>query len=193
MSEINLTNYVLYNKSRQNSVGKNKRVNYNQKRKKTLNKAFLGLAIAAMISTSAYFTIKDYEIFKVRSLVKEGRQIVYDNTNRTDNNLYYYYEIDKIAEALTKDPDNFDAKLYGVYKAIGYNDENKLEQMEKVVAEVGRIVKREQNTKIDYYEGFIHYLREKGFVNKENGEVDVNTYERSMDQQILKENEAKKR
>ena len=65
--------------------------------------------------------------------------------------------------------------------------------MEKVVAEVGRIVNREQNTKIDYYEGFIHYLREKGFVNKENGEVDVNTYERSMDQQILKENEAKKR
>ena len=54
-----------------------------------------------------------------------------------------------------------------------------------------RIVNREQNTKLIITK-VLSIIWEKGFVNKENGEVDVNTYERSMDQQILKENEAKK-
>lgn len=201
MKDDILNSKEMYERSREKSVGEDKKVRYVKMRKDEyiarLKTMFIVGSIAAIIATSGviygFSTLADmhHTSIIVAQQVGAGRQLVNENTKRTNDNQHYYYETFDIAMKLTEDPKNFDNNLYGVYSEIGYNKTNKLEQMEDVVSSVGGIVSsNKENIGINYYKDFTDYLVKKGFV-KEDGTIDLNAYEESIRNQMVKEAEIK--
>lgn len=201
MKDDILNSKEMYERSREKSVGEDKKVKYVKIRKDDytfrLKTMFIVGSIAAIIATSGviYGVNKVADMYHTSTVVAqqvgEGRQLVSENTKRTNDNQHYFYETFDIAMKLTEDPKNFDNNLYGVYNAIGYNKANKFEQMEDVVSKVGNIVSsNKEDLGINYYKDFTDYLEKKGFV-KEDGTVDLKAYEEAIRNQMVKEADIK--
>lgn len=188
----NSINRDIYERARHKSVGQDKKVAYVKMKKNFFKGLLLATAIATVITTSGfiYGGVKLVDKVNTDSIVYEqtelGRNLVYDNTHRTDDKQGYFYDIYDIAEELVKDNKNFDKNLYGVYSAIGYNRGNKFIKMEEVVSDIGHIVKNNQDLGINYYKDFTDYCIKKGFV-KEDGSIDLNAYENAIKEQIVRE------
>jgi hypothetical protein len=189
-NEINY--HQKYRKARSKSVGHAKKVKYVKVKTTALKRGALAIALATMIAISGiiYGGGKLIDTIQTTRIVYEateyGRNIVLQNTKRTANKQFFYYEIDDIATELLKDPENFDRNLYGVYSSIGYNETSQKDQIEKVVESVGNIAKLHPELGIDSYENFSDYCRQKGFV-KEDGSIDYEAYEKAMKELIVDE------
>lgn len=197
MKYKNINNRDLYENARQKSVGQKKPVKYIKVKTTALKRGAIILSIATIIAASgvalgvnkAYHEVKTSYV--VYDLVAEGRQLVYENTKRTADGQHYYYEIDDIARELVKEPENFDKNLYGVFSAIGYNRTSQLEQIQNVVAMVGQLVEHNPDLGVNYYKDFTDYCIKKGFVKKD-GTIDLEAYEKSIKELIVKEAEMQK-
>ena len=147
------------------------------KRKKPLARIFIAGALAGMLlSVPVYTTMNNIEISQTLEQTNDyATRLVNSNTHRTADNQGYYYDEEKIAEGLLKDPTMFDANVYGVYGHIGYNQSNRMEEMNQVMHWVSLLNKDEN---LVTYDNFEEYYREKGFVDKE-GNFDVKAFQKA--------------
>ena len=151
------------------------------KRKKALTRMFIAGAVAGMLlSVPVYATsnriMNKIEVSQTLEETNDyAMRLVNSNTHRTADNQGYYYDEEKIAEGLLKDPTMFDANVYGVYGHIGYNQSNRMEEMNQVMHWVSWLNKDEN---LVTYDNFEEYYRQKGFVDKE-GNFDVKAFQKA--------------
>ncbi len=184
----------MYERARKNSVGEEKKVRYVKMSKETyvarLKATFIAGAMIAVLATSALVygghalseNLNESKI--VREEISSYSQLVNNETHRTDDNQHYFYDTYDIASELTSDQENIDKGIYGVYSNIGYNETNKIEQMNDVISSV-----KFQNTAeetAEKFNNFNDYVISKGYVDKE-GKADYNAYEEAMAAMIVNE------
>lgn len=149
--------------------------------------SFLATAIAATSIgiglTSQIHKAQDAMV--VREELKSYAQMVGEETHRTEKNDGYWYDTYDIAFRVLEDEDIHKA-LYGVYKDIGYNKQNKIEQTDDVITNMKKIVTYNQDTYGDkpVYDSFNDYLIKNNFVDKE-GKPSTSVYEEKMNEYVL--------
>lgn len=186
-------------KARNNSVSSRKKaiieVNYRGDRfkvsahrlKVTVVTSFLITAIAATSLgiglTNQFHAAQDSR--EVRDALQSYAQLVGNETHRTNDLQGYWYDTLDIAKGVLKDEDIHRA-LYGVYKDIGYNQANKVEQTDDVIRNMKSLVSSNPEQYVDkpMYNSFNDYLIQNNFVDKE-GLPSTKVYEEKMDQYIL--------
>lgn len=186
-----------YENARRNSVGYDKKTKYTKYVKipvAHIKNAAMATLLAASIIAGGHIAPKLVEAKNDNAIVYEateyGRELVFENTHRTDDKQHYFYDTYGIARKLIEDAENFDRNVYGVYKNIGYNKSNRLKQMNEVFSNVYVLTKNDQELAVNYYVDFNDYCVKKGFV-KEDGTIDLDAYEKTLKEQIVKENEIK--
>ena len=186
-----------YENARRNSVGYDKKTKYTKYVKipvAHIKNAAMATLLAASIIAGGHIAPKLVETININAIVYEetqkGRDLVFENTHRTDDKQHYFYDTYGIARKLIEDAENFDRNVYGVYKNIGYNKSNRLKQMNEVFSNVYVLTKNDQELAVNYYVDFNDYCVKKGFV-KEDGTIDLDAYEKTLKEQIVKENEIK--
>jgi hypothetical protein len=187
----------MYERARNKSVGEEKKVRYVKMTKEAyiarLKTTFLAGAMIAVLATSAVVyggqaiskNLSESKI--VREETSSYSQLVNKETHRTDDNQHYFYDTYDIASELTSDQDNIDKGIYGVYMNIGYNEGNKIEQMNDVISSVDFQKKAEEAAQ--KFNSFNDYVVSKGFVDKD-GKADYNAYEAAMTNMIVNEHNA---
>ncbi len=187
----------MYERARNKSVGEEKKVRYVKMTKEAyiarLKTTFLAGAMIAVLATSALVygghviseNLSESKI--VREETSSYSQLVNKETHRTDDNQHYFYDTYDIASELTSDQDNIDKGIYGVYMNIGYNEGNKIEQMNDVISSVDFQKKAEEAAQ--KFNSFNDYVVSKGFVDKD-GKADYNAYEAAMTNMIVNEHNA---
>lgn len=185
---------AMYESARKNSVGEEKKVRYVKMTKEAyiarIKATFLAGAMIAVLATSALVygghvlseNLSESKI--VRQETSSYSQLVDNETHRTNDNQHYFYDTYDIASELTRDQENIDKGIYGVYSNIGYNETNKIEQMNDVIASVGFQKKAEEAAQ--KFSNFNDYVVSKGFVN-EDGKANYNAYEEAMTKMIVNE------
>jgi|GEM_PF-3456268 len=184
----------MYERARNKSVGEEKKVRYVKMTREAyiarLKKTFLAGAMIAVLATSA-LVYGGHAISKnlsesniVREETSSYSQLVNKETHRTDDNQHYFYDTYDIASELTSDQENIDKGIYGVYMNIGYNEGNKIEQMNDVISSVDFQKKAEETAQ--KFNNFNDYVVSKGFVDKD-GKADYNAYEAAMTNMIVNE------
>ena len=98
----------------------------NKKAAKIALGSLLAITVAAGITYGSVRLIDEISIY--RSL-EPYRSIVTENTYRTEDNQGYWYDTSRIAEGILNQED-VTLAVYGVYNKIGYNQGNKLLQMD---------------------------------------------------------------
>lgn len=187
----------MYERARNKSVGEEKKVRYVKMTKEAyiarLKTTFLAGAMIAVLATSAVVyggqaiskNLSESKI--VREETSSYSQLVNKETHRTDDNQHYFYDTYDIASELTSDQENIDKGIYGVYMNIGYNEGNKIEQMNDVISSVDFQKKAEETAQ--KFNNFNDYVVSKGFVDKD-GKADYNAYETAMTNMIVNEHNA---
>lgn len=187
----------MYERARNKSVGEEKKVRYVKMTKEAyiarLKTTFLAGAMIAVLATSALVygghviseNLSESKI--VREETSSYSQLVNKETHRTDDNQHYFYDTYDIASELTSDQENIDKGIYGVYMNIGYNEGNKIEQMNDVISSVDFQKKAEETAQ--KFNNFNDYVVSKGFVDKD-GKADYNAYEAAMTNMIVNEHNA---
>lgn len=187
----------MYERARNKSVGEEKKVRYVKMTKEAyiarLKTTFLAGAMIAVLATSALVygghviseNLSESKI--VREETSSYSQLVNKETHRTDDNQHYFYDTYDIASELTSDQDNIDKGIYGVYMNIGYNEGNKIEQMNDVISSVDFQKKAEEAAQ--KFNSFNDYVVSKGFADKD-GKADYNAYEAAMTNMIVNEHNA---
>lgn len=184
----------LYERARKNSVGEEKKVRYVKMQRdayiKNLKTTFFAGAMIAILASAALAygghtlseNLSDAKI--VRQEISEYSYLVNSETHRTNDNQHYFYDIGDIASKLTEDQDNIDKGIFGVYKNIGYNQGNKIEQMDSVIYFMS-FDKTDNDNKIEF-DNFNDYVVSKGYV-LEDGKANYDAYEKAMTQMIVNE------
>ena len=184
----------MYENARKKSVGEEKKVRYVKMTKEAyiarLKATFLAGAMIAVLATGALVygghaiseTLSESKI--VREETSSYLQLVNKETHRTDDNQHYFYDTYDIASELTSDQQNIDKGIYGVYTNIGYNDVNKIEQMNDVISSVS--FQKTAEEVAQKFNNFNDYVVSKGFVDKD-GKADYNAYEEAMTKMIVNE------
>lgn len=187
----------MYERARNKSVGEEKKVRYVKMTKEAyiarLKTTFLAGAMIAVLATSALVygghaiseNLNESKI--VREETSSYSQLVNKETHRTDDNQHYFYDTYDIASELTSDQENIDKGIYGVYMNIGYNEGNKIEQMNDVISSVDFEKKADETAQ--KFNNFSDYVVSKGFVDKD-GKADYNAYEVAMTNMIVNEHNA---
>ena len=187
----------MYERARQKSVGEEKKVRYVKMTREAyiarLKATFLAGAMIAVLATSALVygghalseNLSESKI--VREETSSYSQLVNNETHRTNDNEHYFYDTYDIASELTNDQENIDKGIYGVYMNIGYNEGNKIEQMNDVISSVN-FEKIAEDTSVKF-NNFNDYVISKGFMDKE-GKADYNAYEEAMTNMIVNEHNA---
>ncbi len=179
-----------YERTKQKSIGNNKKVAYvkipKEKYKNILKGTFLAGAITAGLTIGSihlgYSAINEFNDTKVvYETIMTGRNIVQENTKRTSDNKHYYYDEMAIAKQIAEDVDNLDLNLYSVYKSIGYNAENKIEEMNVILSRLSLYVKDNEKIEVD---DFNAYLVNEGFKTPE-GQADYKQYDKAMKETII--------
>jgi len=138
--------------------------------------AVSALTLTVLVSSLTGLAVKGVndlqETVKVNDYLSQYSHIVSENTHRTNDGQHYWYDTYDIEKEVSNDPETFKEELYAVYNRIGYNDENKIDHMNKIVNHTGN------------YSDFNDYLVQNGFVD-ENGEPSRENYEEYMDAYIL--------
>lgn len=184
----------MYERARNKSVGEEKKVRYVKMSKEAyiarLKATFVAGAMIAVLATSA-LVYGGHALFEnaseaniVREETSSYSQLVNNETHRTNDNEHYFYDTYDIASELTSDQANIDKGIYGVYTNIGYNDTNKIEQMNQVISSVGFQTNAEEVAQ--KFSNFNDYVVSKGFTDKE-GKADYNAYEEAMTKMIVNE------
>lgn len=189
------------NRARNNSVSSRKKdiidVKYRDSRfkisahrlKVAVVTSFLATAIAAT-SLGIGLTNQFHQAQDRRTVTEELRtyaQLVGNETHRTNDLQGYWYDTFDIAKGVLKDEDMHRA-LYGVYKDIGYNQANKVEQTDDVIRNMKTIASSssEQYGDKPVYDSFNDYLIKNNFVDKD-GRPSTAVYEEKMDQYVLEQ------
>ena len=184
----------MYERARKNSVGEEKKVRYVIMSKEAyiarLKGTFVAGAMIAVLATSALVygghalseTLNESKI--VREETSSYSQLVNNETHRTNDNEHYFYDTYDIASGIMNDQENIDKGIFGVYSNIGYNEANKIEQMNDVISSVDFQKKAEEAAQ--KFSNFNDYVVSKGFVDKE-GKADYNAYEEAMTKMIVNE------
>ena len=134
------------------------------------------LALTVLVSSLTGVAVKGVNNLQDQAQINEYlsqySSIVSENTHRTDDGQHYWYDTYDIEKEVSNNPETFSEELYAVYNKIGYNDENKIDHMNKIVNHTGN------------YSDFDDYLTKNGFVN-EDGSPSRENYEDYSDQYIL--------
>lgn len=112
------------------------------------------------------------------SEIKEENDLIKDNIdyaiNLINRNTYrikgsdgFFYDEISIAKELLENPMELDTNIYAVFTKIGYNKNNKLEEMNKIMSIMNEINKDEN---IKTYSSFSEYADRKKILD-ENGEI----------------------
>lgn len=183
----------MYERARNNSVGEDKKVRYVKMRHELyvarLKASFIAGAVIGILvvgglvygSSTAINKMQEYGI--VNEELSQYSTIVNQNTHRTDDNQHYFYDTSDIASEISDiKEDDIDKAIFGVYSNIGYNDENKIEQMNNIMNSVN-FSKQEEAKGFD---NFNDYVVSKGFVDKD-GKADYDAYTNAMAKMIVDE------
>lgn len=185
---------LIYQRARSNSVGNTKRTTVKKSKKKVkelaLKKFLVKSTITVLLATSAFYSVKSCtnRAEVIGSEVSDMQDLVNRETNRTSNNEGFYYDTTDIAVGLLEHPLEFDTNLYGVYSEIGYNQVNKIEETNNVVAATYTIANGKEGCEDIDYKNFDDYLTKKGYV-KEDGSIDYNKYDMDMKNKIIEEHQ----
>lgn len=189
----------LYERARKNSVGEDKKVRLVQMERseyfKNLKNTFFAGAMIAILASAALaygghtLSEKLSDAKVVSQEISEYSNLVNSETHRTNDNQHYFYDIGDIASKLAEDQDNIDKGIFGVYKNIGYNQGNKIEQMDGVI-DFMAFAKTDTENKIEF-DSFNDYVVSKGYV-LENGKADYEAYEKAMTEMIVNEHNIEK-
>lgn len=104
-----------------------------QQRRQQRQRRMAAFALACMITGGVAVgfvgnvidTMQDNAI--VYSATSEFRNdVIYPNTHRTQNNQYYYYDYDDIADAIMEDGKDFSTELYKAYAYLGEYQTNRV-------------------------------------------------------------------
>lgn len=184
----------LYERARKNSVGEEKKVRYVKMQRdayiKNLKTTFFAGAMIAILASAALAygghtlseNLSDAKV--VRQEISDYSNLVNSETHRTNDNEHYFYDTADIASKLTEDQNNIDKGIFGVYKNIGYNQGNKIEQMNDVIDSMAFEQTTSENK--TQYDNFNDYVVSKGYIGKD-GKADYDAYEKAMTQMIVNE------
>lgn len=179
----------MYQRALQNSVGEEKKVKYVKMPKDAylsrLKAAFAAGAVVAILSTSLVIfgasnlieSIKDASI--LNDELQTYDELVRSETHRTSDGQGYYYDNYKIASEIKDEDENIDKAIFGVYENIGYNQGNKILQMNEVLRALSSRLGVDNAT-------FKDYVINKGFIDKE-GNANYMAYEMAMTKMIVSE------
>jgi len=187
-----------YENARRNSVGYDKKTKYTKYVKipvAHIKNAAMATLLAASIIAGGHLVPKLVETININAIVYEetqkGRDLVFENTHRTDDKQHYFYDTYSIAQGLVAEPENFDKNILGIHDTIGYNKNNKIEQMDKIFGHISVMLKDEQNSKIKDYKSLEGYCLAKGIVDKD-GNADFNALREKLSEQIAMEYQIEK-
>ena len=143
------------------------------KLKKLVAGAAISIALVASILTGVVVKGVDslQDQMTINEYLSQYSSIVNENTHRTENGKYYWYDTPRMAKEIANNPETLEEELYATYKRIGYNYANKIDQISDVVNCMG-------------YKDFDDYLIQHGHVDEE-GQPSRDGYEEYMDASIL--------
>ena len=144
--------------------------------------SFLAGAIVATGIAIGINKISDNII--IDDVLDSSMGIVASETFQNSNGYVIYNERDVAIKMLAEE--DLDLAIYGVYKTVGSSDEEKLSEMDRVMAEMSSVIGNnpEYYTGIPQYSSFTEYLDKLGFVD-ENGNAYTGLYEKQMDDYAL--------
>lgn len=178
--EMNEVTQNAYNKS----VGKGKEKSVRVKVKKlrmyiAVMSISIGLAGTGIIQLGKNVVDQVNKKIVVSEAIESSRQFVHSEAHRVENNpSMYYYDISDIAKYISSNEDDLYQNLYGVFTTIGYNKQNRNEQMTEIVR---RVFEDEQGQSL--YDTFDEFLADNGFVDKE-GNPSTKKYDDQMQDYI---------
>lgn len=139
----------------------------------------------SLVSIGAVATIAGFGISNLISFVDskqtvskylfDNRDVVSENTHRTNDNTGIWYDTDDMAFSVSESDSNKEALIYSVYSNMRYDRTKHMNSFMKSLSSY--------DAEYQQFEDFEDYIIKKGFVN-EKGEPDQDSYKKYMDEYI---------